>query len=179
MIYENDEWFVMRSLAEDCSTAIKPAGKVSCAVILDMKDYLGKAENHLKDSFIYDKETKVSNKDLAKLVDERNQIFKNLLNNKRISTEEFKYFSYNFKKATNLDKLNLLPKIHKRLHNIPSLSCNLLNLIWETEDFLYKLKSPGKAPDNSILVTADIVGLYPSISQKDGLNALSAKLEEH
>lgn len=56
----------MRSLAEDCSTAIKPTGKVSRVVVWDRKDYLGKAENHLKDTFIY-KEVKVSDEDLAKL----------------------------------------------------------------------------------------------------------------
>ena len=30
-----------------------------------------------------------------------------------------KYFTYEFKKATNFGKLYLSPKIHKRLHNVP------------------------------------------------------------
>ena len=44
--------------------------------------------------------------------------------------------------------------------------------------FQNKLKSLGTVPDNAILVTAEVVDFYPSISYKDGLNALSAKLEE-
>ena len=33
--------------------------------------------------------------------------------------KELKYFSYDFKKTTYLGKLYLLPKIHKRLQNVP------------------------------------------------------------
>ena len=33
--------------------------------------------------------------------------------------KEMKYFTYKFKKATNFDKLYLLPKIHKRLNDVP------------------------------------------------------------
>ena len=35
-----------------------------------------------------------------------------------ISEKERKYFSYNFKKASCLGKMYLLPKIHKRLHHV-------------------------------------------------------------
>ena len=41
-----------------------------------------------------------------------------------------------------------------------------------------KLKHLGKAPSNAILVTADVVGLYPSIPHEAGLEALYEKLEE-
>ena len=41
-----------------------------------------------------------------------------------------------------------------------------------------KLKGLGKVPENAILVTADVVGLYPSIPHEDGLEALYTKLEE-
>ena len=37
-----------------------------------------------------------------------------------ISKKEFKYFTYNFKKASNVGKLYFLPKIHKRLSAVPS-----------------------------------------------------------
>lgn len=43
---------------------------------------------------------------------------------------------------------------------------------------LNKLKSLRKVPDNAILVTGDVVGLFSSISYNDGLNALSVKLEK-
>ena len=47
------------------------------------------------------------------------KMFKRLLSKKCILPEECKYFSYNFKKVTNLKKLYFLPKIHKRLYNVP------------------------------------------------------------
>ena len=50
--------------------------------------------------------------------------------------------------------------------------------IKDTIDFLGKLDELGKLPENAILVTTDIVGLYTSIPHVDGLEALSAKLEE-
>ena len=50
--------------------------------------------------------------------------------------------------------------------------------IKDTSDFLRKLSDLGKLPENAILVTADVVGLYPSIPHADGLEALSGKLEE-
>ena len=48
----------------------------------------------------------------------------------------------------------------------------------DTQDFLEKIKHLGKVPSNAILVTADVVGLYPSISHGAGLEALNEKLEE-
>ena len=39
-----------------------------------------------------------------------------------ITEKELKYFSIEFKKATNLGKLYLLPKIHKRMFDVPVIS---------------------------------------------------------
>ena len=36
----------------------------------------------------------------------------------------------------------------------------------------------GKLPENAILVSTDVVGLYSSIPHADGLEALSTKLEQ-
>ena len=35
----------------------------------------------------------------------------------------------------------------------------------DTEDFLKKVQNMGKIPQDSVLVTADVVGLYPSIQR--------------
>ena len=43
--------------------------------------------------------------------------------------------------------------------------------------FLKKIKNVGNIPENAILVTADVVGLYPNIPHNAGLNALSNMLE--
>ena len=96
----------------------------------------------------------------------------------------------------------LLPKIHKRLGNVPG--CPVISncgtptekvsefldyhlkpvmqssksYIKDTSDFSRKLKELGEVLENAILVTADVVGLYPGIPHSDGLEALSVKLEE-
>ena len=41
-----------------------------------------------------------------------------------------------------------------------------------------KLKHLGQLPSNAILITADLVSLYPSIPHEAGLKALYKKLEE-
>ena len=41
------------------------------------------------------------------------------LKRKLITEKEKNYFRFNFKKATNVGKLDLLPKIHKRFNNVP------------------------------------------------------------
>ena len=44
--------------------------------------------------------------------------------------------------------------------------------IRDTGDFLAKLKAAGEVPKGAILVTADVVGLYPSIPHSEGLDIL-------
>ena len=87
----------------------------------------------------------------------------------------------------------LLPKIHKRLVNIPGgliiSNCNTpterasefldhhlqltmksgMSYIKDTNDFLSKLKNLEKVPGNAILFTADDVALYSSIPHNEGL----------
>ena len=119
-----------------------------------------------------------------------------------ISEKELKYFSYNFKNTSCLGKTYLLPKIHKRLNNVrgvPVISnCGTpteklsefldhclqpvmkagKSYIKDISQFLEKLKNLGNIPSNALVVTADVVGLYPSIPHNAGLQALYEKLEE-
>ena len=53
------------------------------------------------------------------MADNSDKLFKSLETKGSITEKEFKYFSTEFKKATNLCKLYLLLKIHKRLENVP------------------------------------------------------------
>ena len=81
----------------------------------------------------------------------------------------------------------LLPKIHKRLYDVPGrpvisncgtpkekasefLDNHLQEVMqngWSymknSDDFIMKIKHLKNIPDNAILMTADVVGLYPSI----------------
>ena len=95
----------------------------------------------------------------------------------------------------------LLPKIHKRLSDVPGRpvisNCgtptekalefldnqlkevmqNGWSYIKDSNDFIKKIKHKKNIPDNAILVTADVVRLYPSIPHKAGLRALKEALD--
>ena len=49
--------------------------------------------------------------------------------------------------------------------------------IKDTNDFLNKLRSLPKLPENIILCTVDVVGLYPNIPHEEGLSALRKRLD--
>ena len=96
-----------------------------------------------------------------------------------------KYFEV---KDSKIARFYLLPKIHKRLNNVPGrpaisncgyyrenisafldfhmqpLAQAVKSYIKDTKDFLNKLPSVPKLPVNITLCTVDVVGLYPNIS---------------
>lgn len=194
------EWLAMKGLAADRSIVIKQADKGSCVVVRGREDYLAEAERQLNDNSIY--ETFKNDREVcSKLAERSNAMFQTLAKKKCISEKELKYFLYPYEKAANLGKFYLLPKIHKRLENVPGrpiisncgtptekasefLDHHLKPLmqsgrsyIKDSGHFISMLKDLGEVPKNSILVTADVVGLYPSIPHLDGLEALRKKLE--
>ena len=96
----------------------------------------------------------------------------------------------------------LLPKIYKRLYDVPGRAvisnCGTPtekgsefldhhfkpvmqqgeSYIKDTGDFLNKIKNINAIPENAILVTAHVVGLYPSIPHQAGLEALREELNK-
>ena len=50
--------------------------------------------------------------------------------------------------------------------------------IRDSGDFIDKMKRIGKVPEGSVLVTADVIALYPRIPHKERILALKSKLEE-
>ena len=118
---DREDYPTMHSLQNNRSVIIKPADKGSVVVVWDRQDYLKKAERQLSDSSIFKEVTeKVTEKDLADLVDKSNKIFANLERRNIIQKKEKNYFKFNFKKATNVGKFYLLPKIHKSLSKVPA-----------------------------------------------------------
>ena len=188
----------MRSLQNDRSVVIKPADKGSAVVVWDRTDFLKDAERQLSDEKTYE-EVRITEEDQAELVGKSNNLFSNLRRKNMIAENENNYFRFNFKKATNLGKLYLLPKIHKGLCKIPGwpviFSCGTPtkkvsefldhhlrpiikqgeSFIRDTGDLLAKLKAAGEVPEGTILVTADVVGLYPSIPHSEGLKIILIK----
>ena len=102
-----------------CKTiAIKAADKRSSVVVWRLSDYLQKASKQLQDKNFYE-DVRFTENILKDLVDRSNKIFKRLCSQELTSEKELKYFTCNFKKATNLGKLYFLPKINKRLSAVP------------------------------------------------------------
>ena len=150
---------------------------------------------------IFFKDVFFNEKNLQVLVGTSNQLFQNLKSKGKVSDKQLKYFTYEYKNVSNLGKLYLFPKIHKRLHNVPGRpvisNCGTLtekasefldyhlkpimqkgkSYIKDSGDFINKIKSLKNIPEGAILITADVVGLYPSIPHEAGLKALSEALD--
>ena len=112
-----EEWKAVRFLADGRFIVIKKADKGCCFVVWDRWDYVKEAEKQLGDSTVYE-EINYNKKILSHLVDSSNKYFKKRNSSGHISNKEMKCFTYEYKKACNLGKLYLLPKIHKRLSNV-------------------------------------------------------------
>ena len=96
---------------------------------------------------------------------------------KKAAERKLKYLTYSFKNASCLGNAYLLPKIQKRLYNIPGRpvisNCGTppekmskfsdhhvgISHVKDTNHFLEKLKEQGKVQPNAILITADAVGI--------------------
>ena len=104
----------LRTLADDRNIVIKKADKGSCVIIWDRNDYITEAESQLKNEIVY-KKVYLKQDILCELVTKSNGFFKDLRRSGCITEKKLKYFSYEYKKITNLGKLYLLPKVHKRL----------------------------------------------------------------
>ena len=112
--------------------------------------------------------------------------------------ENIQYFEV---KDPKFARFYLLPKIHKRLHDVPGrpvisdcryytenisafldfhlqpLAQAVKSYIKDTNDFLNKLRSLPNLPSDIILCTVDIVGFYPNIPHQEGLSALRKRLD--
>ena len=127
---------------------------------------------------------------MSKSIDGRLQILKT---EGIISGENYRYLKG---KESKIGRFYLLPKIHKRMENVPGRpvvsNCGtaterlsefvdfhlqpiikiLPHVIKDISDFLCKLEQLGDIPDNAILCSMDIVGLYPRIPHEEGLRSL-------
>ena len=69
----------------------------------------------------------------------------------------------------------LLPKIHKRVYDVPgwpvTSNCDAPTY------FMHKIREIKDIPNDALTVTADVEGLYPSILNKAGLQALNEVLK--
>ena len=108
-----EERLALNSLRDDTSIIIKEADKGSGVVVWDREDYLKEAEKHLGDKETYEE---LSSDSVSPLIDIVKGCLARVKNRGDIPSETLEYFFINKPK---LGRFYLLPKIHKRLHNVP------------------------------------------------------------
>ena len=130
-----------------------------------------------------------------------NKTLKSLQRQGAISEKDVKYFLYDYKNATSLGEVYFPTKIHKKLftvsgrpvisncgtpaekasefldHHLKPAMQSSWSYIKDSGDFLRKIKQIRNFPENPILVTADVKGLYSSIPHELGLKTLEEALE--
>ena len=127
----------------------------------DREDYKVEAEKQLGDENVYT-DVDFKEKILQELAETSYSFFTNLNKKDYITEKDLKYFTIGF---------YLLPKIHKRLFNVPGrpdreslrVKQQSRSYIKDSSDFIKKLKEIKDVPKDAIMVTTDVVGLYPSI----------------
>ena len=189
-----EERSALYNLKNDKNIVIKSADKDSAVVVLDRDDYIKEAEEQLGDKDIYEE---VWN-DPGPLISTIHEGIEKIRKRGNLNADTIKYFML---KDPKFARFYLLPKIHKRLHdvlgrpvisncgyyteNISSfldfhlqpLAREVKSYIKDTNDFLKKLRSLPNLPDDIILCTVDVVGLYPNIPHDEGLSALRKRLD--
>ena len=151
-------------------------------VLWDRDDYLLEAEWQLKNKKIYRSIT-FNDKLIEDVTERSHKMFKDLRRGGHLSEKQLNYYSLKYKRTCNLGKLNVLPKIHKSLYQkdrsflivapptekVPEFLDNHLKPIMHSSwsyirdwgDFIDKINRIKNIPNDAILVTAGVIGLYP------------------
>ncbi len=184
-----EEQRAIRELQLNPHIVIKPADKGSAVVILSIDDYIEEANRQLSNQSFY----KLQSENLtAKFNSEIKAELDLMLENNEIGKKCHKYL---YVEHPRTPLFYLLPKIHKGITPPPGrpiLSANdspterisefvdfflrplvelLPSYIRDTTDLIVKLAALGTPPRNCLLVTLDVISLYPSIPILEGLRA--------
>ena len=186
----------MYSLKSDYTIVIKGPDKSSRVVNWDREDYLKEAHKQLPDEEAYEEETN----DPSTLESTIFTALNKIRSRGDLSANHLEYF---FNEDPKFARFYFLPKIHKRLHNVPVgpviSTCghyteNILSFldyhlqplakqvelyIRNTNHFLKikKLKELGSLPKYAILCTTYFVGLYPNIPHEERLASIRKHLD--
>lgn len=119
-----------------------------------------------------------------------------------MTEKQLKDFTIGRKKDTNFGKVYLLPKIYKKLFNVPdrtvksnsgsptenvsgfsdshpkAIMQESQSYLKDLNQFIDKTKNLKDIPNDALLVMADVAGLSPSIPHGAGLNALKEALDK-
>ena len=191
-----EEREALKSLRNDPSIIIKEADKGSAVVIWDREDYIREAMTQLGDKDVYSEIDDIPLSGINKQIEE---VLGDMLRNKEITEKVFNHLIIN---KPQFGRFYLLPKIHKRFNNVPGrpvisncgtvtenisefLDFHLKQLIpfqsqilEDSRALLERLKEIGNIPENAILVSFDVVGLYPHIPHDEGVEAMRYYLSD-
>ena len=163
-------------------------------VVWDREDYLKEASKQLEDKDVYEE---VQN-DPSTLINTIMRALEKIRIRGDLSNDTLNYFLV---KDPKFARFYLLPKIHKRLHNVPGrpvisncgfytenissfldhhlqpIAQKVNSFIKNTNHVLRKFESLGQLPEGAIPCTIDIAGLYPNIPHEEGLVSLRKFLD--
>ena len=168
---------------------IKQADKGSAVVVMDREKYVSEAMRQLNDKEVYIPLTKDPTEEMIETINGR---VNRLHRDGYIKDSTLQYLLIN--SDARAGRFYLLPKIHKKNcpgrpvisgcntptekmsafvdHQLKSLVPHIPSYLKDTNDFLTKLKEMSRFPEGAILVTIDVVGLYPNIPHNEGLEAI-------
>ena len=194
-----EEQQALKTLKNSSDIVIKEADKGGAIVIWGREDYCNEANRQLADKEVYEP----VEADVSKVLENVSELvvaeLDTLVERGYINLQNKKYLTVCKPK---LGRFYLLPKIHKRLENVPGrpvisncgtaterisefldfhiqplVSQLVPSVIKDTTDFLKKLHNLGFIPNTAILCTIDVVGLYPHIPHREGLDSLRWAME--
>ena len=165
----------LQYLMYDKNIVIKPADKRPAIVIRDKQDYLKEFQLQLGNKSVYEEMKRDPLEDVTQKI--RNTLL-DMLRKKKIDK---KLFNYLLVKNAQLGSFYLLPKIHKRMTNIPdrtvissngtssenissyldyhlkSLIPSVPHILEDKRDFVNHIQGLSDLPESSILVSFDVV----------------------
>ena len=143
---------------------------------------------------------KLKSNTLQKVNSETKSVLRDMFNLKEIDQKIMNYLTV---KKPQLGRFYLLPKIHKRTMNVPGrpvisnngtaterissfsdfyLYYNIIptipHILEDTRDFLCRIEQLQNIPEGTLLVSFDVVGLYPHIIHEEGLQIMKKYLDK-
>ncbi|XP_072050367.1 uncharacterized protein [Amphiura filiformis] len=144
------ERLALESLQKREDIIIKEADKGSAVVVMNKSDYIDKALEHLSDTNFYNK---LDHDPTSEISEKVTDTIHSLSENGCIDDDTYEY---------------LIPE-HP--------TAGLPSYVKDTTDFLNKLDSLKDIPNDSILVSLDVKGLYTNIPHDDGITACKEALD--
>ena len=183
----------LQNLSKRDDIIITKADKGGAVVIVDVDDYIQEVNRQLKNKEFYKKLT-IGTTEINRIKVNRtiNELKSSYLLNEKIANDLLS-------SEAKTPQFKMLPKVHKEGNPgrqvVNSIDCHTTNIskyidnqlqphvkelksyVKDSTDFIRKIDSMEKIPDNSILVTMDVRSLYTNIPNKEGIESVETTLK--